>query len=109
MRPPRRPWRIDGTAGQMLLIACPHCGTCPELEFAYAGEANIVRPAHPNTLDDDAWSRFLYQRSNPRGLHAERWRHTHGCGRFFNAWRDTVSDRFCGVWSVGATAPEPAP
>ena len=32
-------------------------------------------------------------RSNPKGRHTERWRHIHGCGRFFNCVRDTVSDR----------------
>jgi sarcosine oxidase subunit delta len=31
-------------------------------------------------------------RSNSKGSHRERWRHTHGCARFFNAIRDTTSD-----------------
>ncbi len=31
-------------------------------------------------------------RDNTKGVHAERWRHTHGCGRFFNALRDTTTD-----------------
>ena len=29
-------------------------------------------------------------RSNPKGVHFERWRHVHGCGRWFNLARDTV-------------------
>ncbi len=89
----------------MLLIPCPYCGPRPELEFSYGGEAGIARPADPSTLDDDAWGAFLYQRSNPRGLHAERWRHVHGCGRFFNARRDTVTDLFESAWKVGEAAP----
>jgi len=80
----------------MLLIACPHCGERPELEFSYGGEAGIVRPVDPASLDDDEWGAFLYQRSNPRGLHYERWRHVHGCGRFFNLMRNTVTDLFVG-------------
>lgn len=78
----------------MLLIRCPHCGERPEIEFRNGGEAGIARPADPAALDDAAWAAFLYQRSNPRGLHAERWRHIHGCGRFFTVRRHTVTDRF---------------
>ncbi len=89
----------------MLLIPCPYCGPRPELEFAYGGEANIARPVDPSALGDDAWGAFLYQRSNPRGPHAERWRHVHGCGRFFNAQRDTVTDLFAASWKVGERAP----
>jgi sarcosine oxidase subunit delta len=78
----------------MLLIRCPHCGDRPEIEFRNCGEAGIARPADPAAVDDAAWAAFLYVRSNPRGVHAERWRHQHGCGRFFNARRHTVTDRF---------------
>jgi sarcosine oxidase, subunit delta len=85
----------------MLLICCPYCGPRSELEFAYGGEAHIARPADPMSLDDEAWANFLYVRSNPRGMHAERWLHLHGCGRFFNARRDTVSDRIEATYPAG--------
>ena len=40
----------------MLLIHCPYCDkTLPELEFAYAGEAHIARPADPSALSDEEW------------------------------------------------------
>ena len=78
----------------MLLIPCPFCGERPEIEFSYGGEANIARPRNPEALDDKAWAEFLHTRTNPKGPHAERWRHVHGCGRFFNLRRDTISDRF---------------
>ena len=91
----------------MLLIHCPYCDdTLPELEFAYAGEAHIARPADPMSLTDEEWRDFLFIRSNPRGLHAERWRHIHGCGRFFNALRDTVSDRFLTTYPAGHPRPD---
>ena len=77
----------------MLLIPCPWCGPRPENEFRHAGQAHITRPPDPMSLDDAAWADFLYMRTNPKGPHAERWRHIHGCGRFFNAERDTVTDR----------------
>ena len=78
----------------MLLIPCPWCGPRPEIEFSYGGEANIARPADPAALTDEEWGAFLYLRTNPKGRYAERWRHANGCGRFFNAVRDTVSDFF---------------
>jgi sarcosine oxidase subunit delta len=93
----------------MLLIPCPYCGPRPEIEFRYGGEAHIARPIDPAALDDAAWAAFLYLRTNPKGLHAERWRHTHGCGRFFNAVRDTVSDKFVATYESGAPKPDLAP
>lgn len=90
----------------MLLIRCPYCEIeRPELEFAYAGEAHIARPADPSTLSDDEWRDFLFTRSNPRGTHFERWRHINGCGRFFNAVRDTVSDKFVTTYKAGEPRP----
>ncbi|HCW69882.1 MAG TPA: sarcosine oxidase subunit delta, partial [Thalassospira lucentensis] len=41
-----------------------------------------------------------------KGPHFERWRHAHGCGRFFNAVRDTVSDRFLTTYKADATRPD---
>jgi sarcosine oxidase, subunit delta len=91
----------------MLLIHCPWCDeTLPEPEFAYAGEAHVARPAP--TATDEEWRDFLFIRRNARGPHFERWRHVHGCGRFFNAVRDTVSDRFLTTYRVGAPRPDPA-
>ena len=89
----------------MLLIPCPVCGPRPEAEFTYAGEAHVARPSDPAALDDAAWAEFMYARSNPRGLHAERWRHTHGCARFFNALRDTHTDQFAVTYSAGSPRP----
>ena len=89
----------------MLLIACPHCGARAEIEFRYAGHAHIDRPREPSACDDGAWSAHLYVRENPRGVIAERWRHLHGCGRLFNALRDTATDRFLATYPAGAPRP----
>ena len=89
----------------MLLIPCPICGERPEAEFTYAGEAHVARPADPAALDDADWGHFLYARTNLKGDHAERWRHTHGCGRFFNAVRNTQTDRFVASYPAGAARP----
>jgi len=86
----------------MLLIHCPYCDERrAEIEFAYAGEAHIARPVDPSVLSDEDWQQYLFIRSNPRGRHHERWRHIHGCGRFFNAVRDTVSDKFEVTYKAG--------
>ncbi len=90
----------------MLLIACPWCGDRPENEFRYGGEAHIVRPNNPASLDDAAWADFLYMRSNSKGVHFERWRHIHGCGQFFNCVRDTVSDRIIATYKPGESRPD---
>jgi sarcosine oxidase, subunit delta len=89
----------------MLLIPCPWCGPRPESEFRYAGEAHIARPRDPAAQSDHEWAEFLYMRSNRKGTHAERWRHVHGCGRFFNCVRDTVSDRIVVTYRPGEPRP----
>lgn len=94
----------------MLLIRCPYCEMDrPELEFRYAGEAHVTRAADPASVDDAAWAAFLYHRTNPRGAGAERWRHIHGCGRFFNCLRDTVSDRILQTYKAGEPRPPHSP
>ncbi|MGH8135841.1 MAG: sarcosine oxidase subunit delta [Steroidobacteraceae bacterium] len=87
----------------MLLIDCPYCGQRPEIEFAYGGQAHLARPAQPAALSDQQWAEYLYVRNNPKGRHAERWRHVRGCGRFFNAVRDTTTDQFLGTCKTGET------
>jgi sarcosine oxidase, subunit delta len=90
----------------MLLIPCPWCGSRPENEFHHGGEAHVVRPDDPSPVSDAAWADFLYNRTNPKGLHAERWRHIHGCGRFFNCVRDTVTDRIVTTYRPGEERPK---
>jgi sarcosine oxidase subunit delta len=89
----------------MLIINCPYCGPRPELEFSYAGQAHLVRPADPAAVGDDEWTAYLYLRANTRGVHAERWRHARGCARFFNALRDTTTDRFVATYRSGDAPP----
>ena len=89
----------------MLLIPCPYCGPRAEFEFRHAGEAHLVRtPDHA----DPEWGAYLYARGNPRGRHHERWRHIHGCGQFFNAVRDTLSDEIAETYPATAGA-RPSP
>jgi len=89
----------------MLQIQCPYCGLRAESEFSYGGEGGIARPLETHSLDDTAWGDYVFMRKNPKGLHHEQWRHASGCGKWFNAFRDTVSYRFASTWKIGETAP----
>jgi len=92
----------------LLLVTCPYCGARAETEFACGGEAGIVRPLDPDAVGDEAWADYLFMRTNPKGWLRERWRHVHGCGRWFIAWRHTATDRFGATWRYGDPEP-PAP
>jgi sarcosine oxidase, subunit delta len=73
----------------MMQLHCPCCGPRAENEFDCGGTTALVRP--PLDCSDEAWGHYLFFRDNPRGEHAERWRHTFGCGQWFNVLRDTLT------------------
>ena len=85
----------------MLLIRCPWCGTRDETEFRYGGEAHIARPADPQALDDAAWAEYVFMRNNPKGWFRERWVHSAGCRRWFNAERHTVTHQIARTYKPG--------
>ena len=82
----------------MLLIECPWCGPRNQLEFSCHGQAHISRPRDPDGLSDEQWGDYVFFRDNPKGVHRERWVHAHGCRRWFNAVRDTVTDEFLATY-----------
>jgi len=90
----------------MLLIPCPHCGPRDEAEFSYGGEAHIERPKDPEALTDAQWADYLFMKSNAKGVFLERWLHAHGCRRWFNAARDTVSYEILATYPMGAQPPK---
>lgn len=92
----------------MLYIQCPWCGWRDESEFGYGGEAHIARPAEPQSLSDAEWADYLYMRTNPRGPFHERWVHSAGCRRWFNAVRDTVTHEFKAFYKMGEDPPKGA-
>jgi heterotetrameric sarcosine oxidase delta subunit len=82
----------------MLRIPCPWCGPREEVEFRHGGQARAVPPM---SVDDLTWSRYLYFRDNPTGPLTERWVHVHGCRRWFNLVRDTLTHEITDVYPVG--------
>jgi len=91
----------------VLLIECPWCGPRGEEEFVARGEAHVARPADPAAASDAEWADYLFMRTNAKGLHRERWLHAHGCRRWFNAVRDTVTHRIHATYPPGAPPPLP--
>lgn len=77
----------------MLQITCPWCGPRDQSEFAYAGEADVVRPADPSQLSDAEWAQYLFMRRNTQGVFREQWHHAHGCQQFFIVVRDTTTNQ----------------
>ncbi len=90
----------------MLLIACPWCGAREEHEFTCGGEAHLARPLAPERLDDAAWADYVFMRTNPKGVHYERWCHVAGCRRWFNLARHTVSHDILAVYRLDEPKPE---
>jgi sarcosine oxidase, subunit delta len=88
----------------MLQINCPWCGPRAETEFNCGGES-IARPLNTDKLTDAEWGDYVFMRKNPKGVHHEQWRHSSGCGRWFNALRDTVSYRVHATWRIGEAMP----
>ncbi len=87
----------------MMRLQCPYCGVRDEVEFVFGGESHIARP--PAEASDREWAEYLFFRTNPRGIHYERWLHARGCRRWFNVARDTVTHRILAVYAMGEPRP----
>ena len=88
-------------------IPCPECGPRNENEFHYGGQAHVPYPeGGGHGLSDEEWAHYLFYRANPKGPMAERWLHSAGCRRWFNAVRDTVSYEILAVYRPGEPRPD---
>ena len=45
-------------------------------------------------------------RNNPKGIFYERWVHSHGCKKWFNAVRNTSTDQILKVYKVNEKRPD---
>ena len=88
----------------MLQIKCPWCGVRDEVEFRFGGESHLVRPGAE--VSDSEWADYLFNRTNPKGVHYERWCHHHGCGQWFNVARHTVSHNLVAIYPMGDPRPD---
>ena len=87
----------------MMLLNCPWCGPRDEAEFSYGGTTHIARP--PLEASDAEWGAYLFFRDNPKGLLRERWRHSYGCGQWFNVARHTVTHEVLAVYAMNEAPP----
>jgi sarcosine oxidase subunit delta len=90
----------------MFIIKCPWCGERDQSEFTAHGEAHIARPEKPSELSEEQWGDYVFFRSNVKGIHYERWVHAHGCRRWFNAVRNTLTDSIHATYKPGEPRPE---
>jgi sarcosine oxidase, subunit delta len=105
----------------MIILQCPYCHEQrTEEELTYGGEVGGARPLDPERVNDAVWTDYLFMRTNVKGVLAEQWCCTFGCGQWFKVWRDTVThelraivrfnepdaDGICGV-PFGRTASTP--
>jgi sarcosine oxidase, subunit delta len=74
-----------------------------EPEFQCAGTTAIARP--PIEVSDEVWAEYLFFRENPKGVHRERWRHSFGCGQWFNVARDTVTHEVIVTYRMSESLP----
>lgn len=55
------------------------------------GEADRRRPAEPEHESEEDWADYLYNSTNAKGRVHEWWWHQHGCAKWFQIERDTVT------------------
>ncbi|MBH69326.1 MAG: sarcosine oxidase subunit delta [Rhodospirillaceae bacterium] len=84
----------------MIYIECPWCGFRDDSEFHYGGEAHIQRPVNSPELTDEEFSKYLFMKTNTKGLLLERWSHSSGCRRWFNVLRNTVTNEILEVYLI---------
>ena len=57
-------------------------------EFTYGREVAPVPALDANAAE---WQRFIFERDNPCGAHAEWWHHNNGCRQWLDIVRDTMT------------------
>ena len=88
----------------MMQLNCPFCGPRDENEFTCGGASHIARP--PLGASDADWGAYLFLRDNPKGVLLERWRHSFGCGQWFNVARHTVTHQMLSVYAMSDPPPQ---
>ena len=87
----------------MQIIPCPFCGTRPEDEFHYRGDASVKRPAWD--AGEQAFYDYVYTRANPRGWHTEWWHHYAGCRQWLKVERNTLTHEIRAAVGPAETLP----
>ena len=73
-------------------VTCPICGRRDLYEFRFGGEVRGSRPDEEGLTPRD-FSEWWHMRDNKPGPQEEWWFHRDGCGVWFKAVRDTLTNR----------------
>jgi methylglutamate dehydrogenase subunit B len=68
-------------------------------EFTYLGDASLTRPNAAAEGALEAFTAYVYSRSNPAGPHQEFWYHGAGCQSWLVVTRDTRTHEIAEVRS----------
>lgn len=78
----------------MQLFNCHFCGPRDQSEFTYLREAAAIPALDAGAA---AWQRYVYERDNACGAHAEWWQHNHGCRQVLEIVRHTQTHEVLGI------------
>lgn len=81
-------------------LTCPYCGERDHQEFTYRGDASAARPSIENTSIEEHAS-YVYDRTNPAGVHRELWNHTGGCRTHVVVERNTLTHEVISCKPIG--------
>ena len=94
----------------MMKITCPYCGERGEEEFRHGGPSHLQRPIVAedpiNDVSATVWADYLFMRDNMKGVSLERWGHIHGCGKWFNMVRDSVTHEIHAIYKMDEQPPK---
>jgi heterotetrameric sarcosine oxidase delta subunit len=71
------------------VLTCPNCGVREVTDFAFGGELNPRPKAAPSLRE---LGEYNYFRENVAGVQQEWWLHRSGCGEWFIAERNTLTN-----------------
>jgi sarcosine oxidase, subunit delta len=71
------------------VLTCPYCGPREVTDFGFGGELN-PRPKSAPSLRE--LGEYNYFRRNVAGVQQEWWLHSSGCGEWFIAERNTLTN-----------------
>ena len=91
----------------MLAVRCHNCGLLiDETELQPGGEAHVKRFGPKSSAEQ--FSSYMFDRLNTKGIIFERWRHSHGCGKWFHVARCTETLEVFGSYSAQTLRPPKA-
>ena len=75
------------------LITCPNCGPRDVHEYRHGGEISALSKRKGASASDEELALYFYFRKNVYGDQKEWWFHTYGCKKWFQAIRNTATNK----------------